>query len=176
VIHRRVLLQSTVALLTMSAGAAAQTVDRPVRIGLIVTTPALKEAFIGALRDAGYVEGQNAVIIHRRLGDDAVREVLAQHADVICAASPHAIRSARNSTTTVPIIGVDLESDPLASGFVKTLARPGGNITGFFLDLPELGGKLMQLLGALVINVKTAKALNLTPPPSLLLRADRIIE
>lgn len=63
------------------------------------------------------------------------------------------IREAKQATTRIPIVGVDLESDPIANGFVKTLARPGGNITGFFLDLPELGGKLIQLLREIVPNL-----------------------
>jgi hypothetical protein len=58
--------------------AASQPIDRPARIGVIVTTPALKDAFSGAVRDAGYVDGQNAVVVHRPLGDAAIREVLAQ--------------------------------------------------------------------------------------------------
>ena len=54
--------------------------------------------------------------------------------------------AAKNATTTIPIVAVDLESDPLAMGFVQNLARPGGNITGVFLDIPELSGKEMELL------------------------------
>jgi hypothetical protein len=50
------------------------------------------------------------------------------------------------ATSTIPIVGIDLESDPVASGWAKTLNRPGCNFTGLFLDLPELGGKQLQLL------------------------------
>jgi putative ABC transport system substrate-binding protein len=50
------------------------------------------------------------------------------------------------ATSTIPIVGVDLESDPVASGLVKSVSRPGGNFTGFFLDIPELGGKQIELL------------------------------
>jgi putative ABC transport system substrate-binding protein len=149
----RLVVASIAAILVLSDPAASQPIERPARIGVIVTTPALKDAFIDALRDAGYVDGQNAVVVHRPLGDAAIREVLAQNVDVICAAAPHMIRAAKQATTSVPIIGVDLESDPVASGFVKTLARPGGNITGFFLDMPELGGKLMQFLREIVPNL-----------------------
>jgi ABC-type uncharacterized transport system substrate-binding protein len=50
------------------------------------------------------------------------------------------------ATSTIPIVGIDLESDPIANGWAKSIARPGGNLTGFFLDLPELGGKQIELL------------------------------
>src|SRR6516164_4146656 len=54
------------------------------------------------------------------------------------------------ATTTIPIVGIDLENDPVSSGWVKSLARPGGNLTGIFLDLPELGGKQIELLKEIV--------------------------
>jgi putative ABC transport system substrate-binding protein len=53
-------------------------------------------------------------------------------------------------TTTIPIIGLDLESDPVTSGFVKTLARPGGNVSGLWMDLPEIAGKQIQFLREVV--------------------------
>jgi putative ABC transport system substrate-binding protein len=57
-----------------------------------------------------------------------------------------ALSAAKHATSRIPIVAVDLESDPVAMGFVRTLAQPGGNITGVFLDLPELSGKQLQLL------------------------------
>jgi len=65
---------------------------------------------------------------------------------VILATSAYAIRAATTATKTIPVVGIDLESDPVASGWARSLSRPGGNFTGLFLDLPELGGKLIQLL------------------------------
>jgi putative ABC transport system substrate-binding protein len=50
------------------------------------------------------------------------------------------------ATTTIPIVGIDLETDPVAAGFVKTLARPGGNVSGIWMDLPEIAGKQIQFL------------------------------
>ena len=58
----------------------------------------------------------------------------------------YAIDAAIRATTTIPIVGLDLESDPVANGWAGSLARPGGNVTGIFLDLPELGGKQIELL------------------------------
>ncbi len=135
-----------VAVLPVAGVAVAQPPGRQARVGLIVTTPALKDAFLEGMREGGYVEGQGLVLVHRPLGDEAVAEILRQNVDVICATSQPMVRAAKQATTTVPVIGVDLESDPVASGLVKSLARPGGNVTGTFLDLPELGGKLIQLL------------------------------
>jgi len=66
--------------------------------------------------------------------------------DVILATGPRTIRSFQEATSTIPIVGLDLESDLVASGFVASLARPEGNLTGVFLDLPELSGKQLQLL------------------------------
>jgi putative tryptophan/tyrosine transport system substrate-binding protein len=113
-------------------------------------------AFIQALRDAGYVDGQNAVIETRifettldRLPDLA-KELVDLKCDVILAASQYAFVAAMNATTTIPIVGIDLENDPVASGWVKSLARPGGNFTGLFLDLPELSGKQIELLKEVV--------------------------
>jgi putative tryptophan/tyrosine transport system substrate-binding protein len=113
-------------------------------------------AFIQTLRDAGYVDGQNAIIETRifettldRLPDLA-KELVDLKCDVILAGSQYAFVAAMKATTTIPIVGIDLENDPVASGWVKSLARPGGNFTGLFLDLPELSGKQIELLKEVV--------------------------
>src|SRR5262245_21990042 len=122
-------------------------------------------AFIQALRDAGYVDGQNAVIetrifetTHDRVPDLA-KELVDLKCDVILAASQYAFVAAMNATTTIPIVGIDLENDPVASGWVRSLARPGGNFTGVFLDLPELGGKQIELLKEVVPKLSKPGAL-----------------
>jgi putative ABC transport system substrate-binding protein len=56
-------------------------------------------------------------------------------------------------------VGVDLETDPVDAGWVKSLARPGGNVTGFFLDMPELGGKLLQFLGEAIPRIQRVAVL-----------------
>jgi putative ABC transport system substrate-binding protein len=109
-------------------------------------------AFLQGLREAGYVHSQNMLVDERLHGaavenaEDLVRELVDLKCRVIMAGTPYAIRAAMKATSTIPIIGVDLESDPVASGLVKSIARPGGNFTGFFLDIPELGGKQIELL------------------------------
>jgi len=116
-------------------------------------------AFIEGLREAGYVDGQNMLLETRFYGgeigqiDEFARDLVAIKCSVILATSPYAIRVVRNATSTIPIVGIDLESDPVGNGWVKSLARPGGNFTGFFLDIPELGGKQLELLKEAVPTV-----------------------
>jgi putative tryptophan/tyrosine transport system substrate-binding protein len=125
------------------------------RVGILGTTtmdPRLRDAFAQALGSAGYSEGQGVLIDARdaagrpaRLGElagDLVKDTV----DVIVARGPGALEAAQRATTRIPIVAVDLESDPVQKGFVRNLAQPGGNITGVFLDLPELSGKQLQLL------------------------------
>lgn len=64
----------------------------------------------------------------------------------ICAVSPPAMRAAKDATGAVPIVAMDLESDPVANGWAASLGRPGGNVTGVFLDLPDFTAKCVQLL------------------------------
>jgi putative ABC transport system substrate-binding protein len=108
--------------------------------------------FRQALRELGYVEGENIVIESRFAAgsDDRLREYATEavrlKVDVIVAISSSAVKAATKATKTIPIVALDLESDPVASGAVASLARPGGNLTGLFLDLPELAAKRLELL------------------------------
>ena len=113
------------------------------RVGLIVVSRIWEEAFLAGLQDAGYLVGKN-ILLERRYSNGRneqfpamVREVLALNVDVLVAASGPAIAAAKTATQTVPIVGIDLEVDPVASGYAASLARPGGNLTGVFLDMPE---------------------------------------
>jgi putative ABC transport system substrate-binding protein len=110
------------------------------------------DAFRASLRELGYVEGQN-LVIELQFGagrDDLLRDYTAefiQHqVDVLFAVGSPALRAAQQVTRTTPIVALDLESDPVTRGFITSLARPGGNITGVFLDLPEFNGKRLELL------------------------------
>jgi putative tryptophan/tyrosine transport system substrate-binding protein len=73
-------------------------------------------------------------------------ELVNSRVDAIVAAAPPAVHAAAGATTSIPVIAIDLESDPVASGFVRSLARPGGNVTGVFLDFPDFSAKCLQLL------------------------------
>ena len=121
----------------------------------IESIPRLIAAFRQGLAEAGYVEGKNLTIELRfanfkpELLPEAARDLVRLNVDAIFA-FPEAIVPARNATSSIPIVAVDLESDPVAKGYVKSLARPGGNMTGMFLDLPEVSGKQIGLLKEIV--------------------------
>jgi putative ABC transport system substrate-binding protein len=77
---------------------------------------------------------------------EMARELVGLGLQAICAVSPPAVRAAQAATRSVPIVAMDLESDPVASGWAASLARPGGNVTGIFLDFPDFTAKCLQLL------------------------------
>jgi putative ABC transport system substrate-binding protein len=114
--------------------------------------PTLNAAYQQGLAEEGYVEGKNLAIKDRltnfrpELTREAAGDLVRLKVNVIFAIGPDAVAAARSATSSIPIIGIDLESDPLALGYVKSLARSGGNLTGTFLDLPELSGKQVGLL------------------------------
>jgi putative ABC transport system substrate-binding protein len=120
----------------------------------LALSPLLRAAIVQGLAEEGYVEGKNLVIDWSGPSFDllaeAMREAVRRNVNVIFAPTPEAVVAARNATTSIPIVAVDLESDPIANGYVKSLARPGGNLTGMFLDLPELSGKQVGLLKEIV--------------------------
>jgi putative ABC transport system substrate-binding protein len=112
----------------------------------------MQSSFRARLADLGYVAGQN-LVVDERYADGRrekvpafVAELLALHARVLVAVGPYVLKIANRVETTTPIVAIDLESDPVAAGFVKSLARPGGNVTGTFLDQADLTGKWLQLL------------------------------
>jgi ABC-type uncharacterized transport system substrate-binding protein len=113
------------------------------------------EAFRQALRELGYGEGKNIVIGWRsadgkleRQGELAV-ELVRLKVDVIVTSGPTMTHAAKEATATIPAV-MAFDSDPVGSGFVASLARPGGNITGLSALSPELSGKQLQLLKEVV--------------------------
>ena len=112
--------------------------------------------FRRGLAEEGYVEGKNLAIEKRftnfrpELMNEAAGDLVRLEVSVIFAGYPEALVGARNATSGIPTVTVDLESDPIAMGYIKSLARPGGNLTGMFLDLPELSGKQVGLLKEMV--------------------------
>ena len=119
------------------------------------TLAARIEAFRQGLRELGYVEGKNIVIEWRsaegkfdRLPELAA-ELVRLKVDVIVSPGPTDTRAAKNATNTIPIVMAQ-DNDPVGSGFVASLARPGGNITGLASLSPEMSGKQLELLKEIV--------------------------
>ena len=131
----------------------AQQAGKVPRIGVLTSSiiqPRV-DAFLAGLRDSGYVDGQNIVIEWRRSDGRAERlpnlaaDLVRLKVDVIVAVDNPSIVSAQRATRTIPIVMV-LATDPVGMGFIASLARPGGNITGLANQATELQGKALQLL------------------------------
>src|SRR5712691_3811023 len=139
------------------------------RIGVLRTGSALSdhpflESFRQGLRDLGYVEGQNLVIEQRYAegSDERLRDLAADlvqlQVEVIVAGGSAAIRAAQHATRTIPIV-MALSADPVARGFVASLAHPGGNITGLSWLGTELSGKRLEVLKEAVPQVSRVAVL-----------------
>src|SRR5215471_9489000 len=115
-------------------------------------------AFREGLRELGYVEGQNVAFELRSAEGkvehlpDLAAELVRLKVDIILASSNQSVEAAQKATTSIPIVMTGT-TDPVASGFVSSLARPGGNITGLTLGGPELVGKRLELLKEAVPRV-----------------------
>jgi putative ABC transport system substrate-binding protein len=142
--------------------AHAQQPGKVHRIGILwASTPSANaprmEAFRQGLRELGYVEGRNVVIAARGAPLSArsyiplVDELIRERVDVILTAGTSPTRAAKNAAGAVPIV-MTFVSDPIGSGFVASLARPGGNITGLTNFGPELSTKWLELLKELSPN------------------------
>jgi ABC-type uncharacterized transport system substrate-binding protein len=155
-------------LLAAPLAAEAQPAGKVPRIGYLAAslaaTPHLPEAFRQGLRDLGYVEGRNVMIEYRDAEGKFERlpalaaELVALKVDVILAPSTVAALAAKQATRTLPIVFAAV-ADPVASGLVTSLARPGGNVTGLSLLTPELVGKCLELLKQSVPGVSRVAVL-----------------
>ncbi len=148
------------ALLAAPLAAHAQQAGKVSRIGYLGTSTAalerhLIEAFRRELRDLGYVEGQNIVIVYRWAeGQDdrlpgLAADLVNQKPDVIVTSGTPGTLAAKQATTTIPIV-MTSSSDPVQVGLVASLARPGGNVTGLSIVAPELEGKRLQIIQQLI--------------------------
>jgi len=147
--------------------------------------------FMQALREVGYIDGRSAVV-ETRIDEGSFEELpqLAQQlvalkCDVIVAADPYAIRGAMGAASSIPIMGIDLESDPVTSGWAASINRPGRNLTGFSSSLLNWAANRSNSSRKLCPNFPVwgfcgtpapAKALGLIIPQTLLLRADQVIQ
>jgi putative tryptophan/tyrosine transport system substrate-binding protein len=124
-------------------------------IGYLVPDPVvdLIAAFQRGIAELGYVEGKDFVTEYRLNPESlpqAAADLVRRNVNAIFAVGPAMVAAIGKATTSIPVVGLDLESDPVAKGYVESLARPGGNITGIFLDIPELSGKQLGLLKEIV--------------------------
>ena len=128
------------------------------------------EAFRQGLREFEYVEGKNIVIELRWAEGKLDRlpalaaELVRLKADVIVTAGPQSTRAAKAATSTIPIVMTN-DPDPVASGFVASLARPGGNITGLSTFAPELSGKRLDILREVVAKLSRVAVLGTSTIP-----------
>jgi putative tryptophan/tyrosine transport system substrate-binding protein len=139
-------------------GAQAQQPKKVARIGYLSNTDRVREsaraeAILRALRDLGYVEGQNIATEYRYAEGKSDRypklaaDLVKLKVDIIVVAGGSGpVGAAKNATTTIPIIMIGIGLDPVEAGLVKSLARPGGNITGVTNLSGELAGKRLELL------------------------------
>ena len=150
--------------------AEAQQPTKITRIGYLTgpslsTSSARIEAFRQGLRELGYVEGKNIVIEYRYAdGKELVRELVGLKVDVIVTGGPTLTRAAKEATSTIPVV-MGSDPDPVGNGFVASLARPGGNITGLSNFSPELSGKRLELLKEIVPKLSSVAVLGSSPGP-----------
>jgi putative ABC transport system substrate-binding protein len=130
---------------------------------------AMTESRIAAVRDGmravNYADADKVPILARTAEGypekltALMRELIDDKVDLIIAVSPSSVRAAQAATSTIPVIANDLESDPVASNFIASLARPGGNITGVFSDFPDFGTKWIELLKEAIPSLALAVVL-----------------
>ena len=141
--------------------ARAQQAPRAARLGYLApaSNPELQQALLGGLRDLGYVEGQNLAIEYRfMLGqsksyDELAAELVRSAPDALVVVGTPPALAAKRQTTTIPII-MGPAADPLRSGLVASLSRPGGNVTGVSLYGSEITRKRMEIFKEAVIGIQ----------------------
>src|SRR5262249_39385823 len=137
--------------------ARAQQTGRRPKLGIVYLGPVAMasprvDALLNGLRAVGYGGPEQIEIILRTADDDATRitplvaEVVQRDVDVILAISSVMVQAFRQATQTIPIVALDLETDPVDSGLIASVTRPGGNITGLFFDFPDFTKKWLELL------------------------------
>jgi putative ABC transport system substrate-binding protein len=148
----------TLLLITVPLVQAQQAKKTP-RIGILVSTEGPNvEGFRRGLRDLGYIEGKNVLVEYRYHEGQPdrvpslVAELLQLKVDVLVSTALSAIRAAKQATKTIPLVMVS-NVDPVATGLVDSLARPGGNITGLTRLTRDLSGKRLELLKEVVPRI-----------------------
>jgi putative tryptophan/tyrosine transport system substrate-binding protein len=154
---RRTFVAGLAATAGFRSAALAQASGAVPEIALLYTGPMVSaEARAKMVRDDlgadGFVDGKNFVVSISVADNNSeelsslAKSLIRPTVKVILAIGPRAVRAARAATSTIPIVALDLESDPVREGFAQSLAHPGGNLTGLFFDFPEFSSKLLELL------------------------------
>ena len=162
-------------LFALSFPAEAQQPTKIPRIGYLNTTSpsavaARTEAFRQGLRELGHEEGKNIVIEYRHAEGKPDRlstlaaELVRLKVDAIVTTGPTVTRAAKEATSTIPIV-MSFDTDPVGNGFVASLARPGGNITGMSSLAPEISGKQLELLKEIVPKLSRVAVLRTSTNP-----------
>jgi putative ABC transport system substrate-binding protein len=150
--------------------ARAQQTEKLYRIGVFSagagpsTNVTVWSAFVAALRELGWTEGKNFVFEDRFANNQLDRlpglaaELVALNVDLIVTIGTLAPLAAKRATSTIPIVMISA-GDPLGSGLVASLARPGGNVTGLSLMAPDLGGKRLELLKEILPQISRVAVL-----------------
>ena len=182
--ERRALLDGAAALLVAPLAAEGQQAGKVPLIGFLGTaTSSLMSSWLTAfregLRERGYVPGQN-IAIEYRWGEGKperfpglAAELVGLKADVIVTSGPHAIRAAQRATSVIPIVMAIVE-DPVEQGFVTSLARPGGNLTGLSFQDSELVTKRLQLLREAIPEVSRVAVLWDSVRPNAVKAVERV--
>src|SRR5215472_265872 len=174
--HKTISLALCTMLFALCSSAEAQQPTKIPRIGYLAVVPlatmlARVEAFRQGLRDLGYVEGKNIAIEWRSTDGNPDRtaalaaELVQLKVDIIVTAGSSATRHAKAATVTTPIVMAQ-DGDPVANGFIASLARPGGNVTGLSTLTPEISGKRLELLKEIVPKLSRVVVLGTSTTPS----------
>jgi putative tryptophan/tyrosine transport system substrate-binding protein len=162
-------------LLALSVSTEAQQAGKVPRIGYLngaspSSISARIEAFRQGLRELGYVEGKSIVIEWRHAEGKLDRlpalaaELVRLKVDIIVSAGSISTRSVKEATVTIPIV-MTQDGDPVANGFVASLARPGGKITGLATLAPEISGKQLELLKEIIPRLARVAVLGTSTRP-----------
>lgn len=147
--------------------ARAQQSGKTYRIGLLMSSnpSRYQEGLIEGLRDLGYIEGKNIIVERRHPGrnierlPELARELVRLGVDIIAAGGTPAVVAARDASDTIPVV-MATAGDPVATGIVQNLARPGGRITGLTNENPDLGTKRMELLREIIPTASRVRVLS----------------
>ena len=181
------IILATVLLTAFSWGGEAFAKDKFARVGILSFSEAENEPRLAAvlkilrqtLANHGWIDGKNVSYVYQSARSnpsrfsEAAKALVELDVDVIVAGSAPALRAAYGATRTIPIVAGDFTTDAIADGYIRSYARPGGNVTGVFLDAPEIAGKWFELLNATIPDLSRVAVLWDPGPGAVHLKAVR---